>query len=57
MNNSFKEIGISYEDKIFIVAEAGDNHMGKVEDAIEMCKLAKLAGASCIKFQHHLPDE
>lgn len=57
MNNTFKEIGISYEDKIFIVAEAGDNHMGKIEDAIEMCKLAKLAGASCIKFQHHLPDE
>jgi len=57
MNNSFKDIGISYEDQIFIVAEAGDNHMGKIEDAIEMCRLAKLAGASCIKFQHHLPDE
>ena len=22
-----------------------------------MCRQAKLAGADCIKFQHHLPDE
>lgn len=31
--------------------------MGDVEVAKEMCRQAKLAGADCIKFQHHLPDE
>ncbi len=41
----------------FIIAEACDNHMGVMQDAKEMCLRAKLAGADCIKFQHHLPDE
>lgn len=40
-----------------IIAEGCDNHMGNMEDAKEMCRQAKLAGADCIKFQHHLPDE
>jgi len=48
---------IGYEHPVFIIAEAGDNHMGSVEDSKEMCLRAKLAGASAIKFQHHLPDE
>ena len=39
------------------IAEGCDNHMGDVEVAKEMCRQAKLAGADCIKFQHHLPDE
>lgn len=43
--------------KTFIIAEGCDNHMGNLETAKEMCRLAKLAGADCIKFQHHLPDE
>lgn len=43
--------------KTFIIAEACDNHMGNLETAKEMCRQAKLAGADCIKFQHHLPDE
>ncbi len=41
----------------FIIAEGCDNHMGDMVAAKEMCRLAKLAGADCIKFQHHLPDE
>lgn len=41
----------------FIIAEGCDNHMGNMEAAKEMCRRAKLAGADCIKFQHHLPDE
>ena len=43
--------------KVFIIAEGCDNHMGDLEVAKEMCRQAKLAGADCIKFQHHLPDE
>lgn len=43
--------------RTFIIAEGCDNHMGNMEAAKEMCRQAKLAGADCIKFQHHLPDE
>lgn len=42
---------------IYIIAEGCDNHMGNLDVAMEMCRQAKLAGADCIKFQHHLPDE
>ncbi len=42
---------------VFVIAEGCDNHMGDLGAAKEMCRLAKLAGADCIKFQHHLPDE
>lgn len=42
---------------VYVIAEGCDNHMGDLEVAKEMCRQAKLAGADCIKFQHHLPDE
>lgn len=41
----------------YIIAEGCDNHMGDIHAAKEMALRAKLAGADCIKFQHHLPDE
>lgn len=41
----------------YVIAEACDNHMGNMEAAKEMCIRAKLSGADCIKFQHHIPDE
>jgi len=41
----------------YVIAEGCDNHMGDLGVAKEMALLAKLAGADCIKFQHHLPDE
>ncbi len=41
----------------YVIAEGCDNHMGDIENAKEMALQAKLAGADCIKFQHHLPDE
>jgi N-acetylneuraminate synthase len=31
--------------------------MGDTATAKEMIRQSKLAGADCIKFQHHLPDE
>lgn len=43
--------------KPYIIAEGCDNHMGNLDVAKEMALQAKLAGADCIKFQHHLPDE
>ena len=41
----------------YVIAEACDNHMGDLEVAKEMALQAKLAGADCVKYQHHLPDE
>ncbi len=42
---------------VFIVAEAADSHYGQMKVAREMVRQSKMAGADCIKFQHHLPDE
>lgn len=50
-------VKLSEESKCFIIAEGCDNHMGDLSVAKEMALQAKLAGADCIKFQHHLPDE
>ena len=41
----------------YVIAEACDNHFGKINNAYKMIDQAKDAGADCIKFQHHLPDE
>ena len=43
--------------KTFLIAEACDNHLGSLDKAIKMAEKAKLAGASAVKYQHHLPDE
>jgi N-acetylneuraminate synthase/N,N'-diacetyllegionaminate synthase len=37
--------------KTYVIAEAGVNHNGKIELAIELINQAKNAGADCIKFQ------
>ncbi|SCZ81214.1 N-acetylneuraminate synthase family protein [Pseudobutyrivibrio xylanivorans] len=50
-----RKIGIGCEP--YIIAEACDNHMGDLDVAKEMALQAKLAGADCVKYQHHLPDE
>jgi N-acetylneuraminate synthase len=42
---------------VFVIAEACDNHLGDLGRAKEMARLARLAGADAVKFQHHLPDE
>jgi len=41
----------SPEDKLFIVAEAGINHNGNIDDALKMIEVAKECGADAIKFQ------
>lgn len=41
----------------FVIAEAGDNHMGSLATAIQMANMALVAGADAVKYQHHLPDE
>ena len=43
--------------KIIIIAEAGVNHNGNINNAIKMVDLASLAGADYIKFQTFNPSE
>ncbi|NBI63087.1 N-acetylneuraminate synthase [Clostridiales bacterium] len=43
--------------KIFIIAEAGDNHNGKIELAYQLIDKAVEAGADCVKFQTFITEE
>ena len=52
MLNSIKK-----NKKIYLIAEACDNHFGSLDNAKLMVRLAKKNGADIIKFQHHIPDE
>ncbi|EAR02776.1 N-acetylneuraminate synthase [Maribacter sp. HTCC2170] len=42
---------ISKESPCFIIAEAGVNHNGKLEMALELVRKAKEIGVDCVKFQ------
>ena len=42
---------ISKNSEPFIIAEVGINHNGILENAFEMIRVAKSAGADCVKFQ------
>lgn len=50
-----RQIGANHPT--FIIVEACDNHLGNLDTAKEMAKIAKLIGADAVKFQHHIPDE
>lgn len=43
--------------KVFVIAEACENHLGRMDWAKEMVVKSKLAGADAVKFQHHIPEE
>ncbi len=40
----------------FIIAEIGINHNGDVENAKQLIKIAKVAGADAVKFQKRTPE-
>lgn len=42
---------------VFIIAEAGDNHNGNFELALQLIDKAVEAGADCVKFQTFLTEE
>lgn len=44
-------VALSEADPVFLIAEAGVNHNGNLQLAIEMIDVAKTAGAHAVKFQ------
>ena len=57
MNIRIGNTEIGQGSPVYVIAEGCDNHLGNMETAREMIRQSKLAGANCIKFQHHLADE
>jgi sialic acid synthase SpsE len=45
------------KNKIFLIAEAWNNHFRSSSNAIQMVKNAKQVEADIIKFQNLIPDE
>ncbi len=44
-------------NQVFVIAEAGVNHNGKLKNAYKLIDIAKKAGADAVKFQTFLPGE
>lgn len=44
------------QKKVFIIAEAGDNHNGSYENALKLVDKAVESGADCVKFQTFITE-
>ena len=52
-----KKFRIGINQPVFVIAEAGINHNGSLQIAKKLVKVAKKAGANCIKFQTHITEK
>lgn len=43
-------------NKVYIIAEAGINHNGNIDNAIKLIDVAKSSGANAVKFQTFVPE-
>src|SRR3972149_1170573 len=48
---------IGESSRVFVIAEVGSNHDGKLEQALELIDAAAHAKADAVKFQSFVPDE
>lgn len=46
-----------FDDRVYIIAEAGVNHNGNIDIAKQLISAAKEAGADCVKFQTWKTEE
>ena len=53
----FGKFTISDKNKPFIIAEAGINHEGDMDKALELIDIASDSGVSAVKFQTHITDK
>ncbi|MCL6557909.1 MAG: N-acetylneuraminate synthase family protein, partial [Firmicutes bacterium] len=53
---SIRNRNIGPDSNVYIVAEISANHNQKFDQAVELIKAAKEAGADAVKFQTYTPD-
>ncbi len=56
MKINLDSLKVGDNEPVFIIAEAGVNHMGSQDIAIKLIEEAKLSGADCVKFQTFKAD-